>query len=187
MFDDQNKSSSQNAADFQRVMIAVDGSKASTDALHVGADMAKRCGAAIAVVHVLDLARDFTPELGFLDDGLFESMRTAGMKVLDKAHHEICPAGDAGVIPVTRLLREGDPAFEIVEAADTWRADVIVIGTHARGTIGRLLLGSTAEAVLRRAHCPVLTVRHLPAKPTEFTTQPISEAAAETQTSGAPA
>ena len=83
MFDDQNKSSSQNAADFQRVMIAVDGSKASTDALHVGADMAKRFGAAIAVVHVLDLARDFTPERGFLDDGLFESLRTAGMKVLN--------------------------------------------------------------------------------------------------------
>jgi nucleotide-binding universal stress UspA family protein len=166
-------------------MVAVDGSKVATDALHVGADLAKRFGAAIAVVHVLDLTKGFTPELGFMDDGLFAEQRAAGLAVLDKAHHTICPAGDVGILPVTRLLREGDPASEIVGAANHWHADVIVIGTHARGALGRFLLGSTAEAVLRRAHCPVLTVRHLPAN--EFATAPSSEAVAEPHCSSAPA
>jgi nucleotide-binding universal stress UspA family protein len=131
-------------------------------------------------VHVLDISKGFTPELGFFDERLLEHHRTAGMAMLDKAHHAICPAGDAGVIPVARLLREGDPASEIVEAADRWRADVIVIGTHTRGALERLLLGSTAEAVLRQAHCAVLTVRHC--RPPSI---PIAEACAEAQVSGA--
>ena len=180
MFNKANETLRQHVADFRRVMIAVDGGEPSTEALYVGADLAKQLGAALAVVHVLDLAKGFTPELGFFDDRLLEEQRAAGRVVLDKAHHAICPAGDAGVLPVTRLLREGDPASEIVGAADRWRADVIVIGTHARGPVGRLLLGSTARAVLRRANCPVLTVRHLPANPTEFVSQPIGETVAVT-------
>jgi nucleotide-binding universal stress UspA family protein len=165
-------------------MIAVDGSKPSSDALAVGADLAKRFGAAIAVVHVLDLARGFTPELGFVDEAVVAEQRAAGIAVLDQAHHAICPAGDAGVLPVTRLLREGDPASEIVAAANQWQADVIVIGTHARGPIGRFLLGGTAEAVLRRAHCPVLTVRHPPTHPNDFAAAPVSSTIAEGQGSG---
>jgi nucleotide-binding universal stress UspA family protein len=186
MLNEQTESS-RSPADFQRVMIAVDGSKPATDAVHVGADLARRFGAAIAVVHVVDVARGFTPELGILDERLLAEQKTAGLEVLDKAHHAICPAGDAGVMPVTRLLREGDPASEIVAAAKQWHADVIVVGTHARGAVGRLLLGSTAEAVLRRAHCPVLTVRHLRADPNEFATVPINEPVAQPQRSGAPA
>jgi nucleotide-binding universal stress UspA family protein len=56
-------------------------------------------------------------------------------------------------------LRQGDAANEIVAAADDWRTDLIVMGTHGRGGLGRLLLGSVAEAVMRHAPCPVLTVK----------------------------
>jgi nucleotide-binding universal stress UspA family protein len=145
---------------FERVLIAVDGSKTSTRAVQVGHELARQVGAAIALVHVLDLAKGFTPELGIADTRVIDELREVGVDVLDRCFHEISPAGEVGVIPVTRLMREGDPASEIVRAADEWRADVIVIGTHARGPIARFLLGSTAEAVVRRAHCPVLTVGH---------------------------
>jgi nucleotide-binding universal stress UspA family protein len=112
------------------------------------------------LVHVLDLAKGFTPELGIADTRMIDALRVAGVKVLDRCAHEISPAGDCGIIPVTRAMCEGDPASEIVIAADEWGADVIVMGTHARGPVARVLLGSTAETVVRRAHCPVLTVGH---------------------------
>jgi nucleotide-binding universal stress UspA family protein len=60
---------------------------------------------------------------------------------------------------VEHRLREGDAAEEILQVADDVGADLIVMGTHGRTGLGRLLMGSVAEAVLRRASCPVLTVR----------------------------
>jgi nucleotide-binding universal stress UspA family protein len=61
--------------------------------------------------------------------------------------------------PVEPAVREGDPAAEIVRAAEELPCSLTVIGTHGRTGLGRLLMGSVAEAVLRRAPCPVLTIR----------------------------
>jgi nucleotide-binding universal stress UspA family protein len=58
-----------------------------------------------------------------------------------------------------RVLAEGDVVHEILHVAREVHADVLVLGTHGRTGVGRLLMGSIAEAVLRRAPCPVLTVR----------------------------
>jgi nucleotide-binding universal stress UspA family protein len=69
----------------------------------------------------------------------------------------------AAKIRVEHHLREGDPATEILALAQEIGCDLIVIGTHGRTGVGRLLMGSVAEAVLRRAPCPVLTVKGLPA------------------------
>ncbi|HWP35898.1 MAG TPA: universal stress protein [Thermodesulfobacteriota bacterium] len=57
------------------------------------------------------------------------------------------------------LVRTGDPARETVRAADEEGADLIVMGTHGRSGLGRLLLGSVADRVIRQASCPVVTVR----------------------------
>lgn len=56
-------------------------------------------------------------------------------------------------------VRRGDPATEIVKYADENAVDMIVITTHGRTGLSRLLMGSVAEHVVRKAHCPVLTVR----------------------------
>jgi nucleotide-binding universal stress UspA family protein len=64
-----------------------------------------------------------------------------------------------GDVPAERRFAEGDPATEILEVAREVEADLIVMGTHGRTGLGRLLLGSVAEQVLRRAGCPVLTVK----------------------------
>lgn len=56
-------------------------------------------------------------------------------------------------------VEDGDPATEIMHAARAMPCDLIVMGTHGRSGIGRLLIGSVAEKVLRRAPCPVLTVK----------------------------
>ncbi|MCI0463484.1 MAG: universal stress protein [Gemmataceae bacterium] len=63
------------------------------------------------------------------------------------------------VVPVEHLLAEGDPAAEIVRAAQNTGAELIVMATHGRTGLQRLLMGSVAEQVMRKASCPVLTVK----------------------------
>src|SRR5690606_37486571 len=75
-------------------------------------------------------------------------------------------------ISKTVILHEGAAPPHICAAAREWEADLIVIGTHGRSMIGRLLLGGTAEAVVRHAHCPVLTVAHAPAPATRLSQEP---------------
>jgi nucleotide-binding universal stress UspA family protein len=67
--------------------------------------------------------------------------------------------GRAGPVRVESWVREGDPVDLILRAAAETHSDVIVMGTHGRTALGRLLLGSVAEAVLRKAPCPVLTAK----------------------------
>jgi len=62
-------------------------------------------------------------------------------------------------VPVEHHYREGDPATEILQTARESQCDLIVLGTHGRTGLDRLFMGSVAESVLRRATCPVLTVR----------------------------
>jgi hypothetical protein len=62
-------------------------------------------------------------------------------------------------LDVEACLREGDPAEEVLRAADDVGCDLIVLGSHGRSGLGRLLCGSVAEAVMRRAPCPVLVVK----------------------------
>lgn len=61
--------------------------------------------------------------------------------------------------PIELRLREGNPATEILRTAEEVQADLIVIGANGHGGLGRLLLGSVAEPVMRLSHCPVLTIR----------------------------
>jgi nucleotide-binding universal stress UspA family protein len=85
-------------------------------------------------------------------------MRSAAEDLLDR-YHALFPSG----IRLDRLTHDGDPAVEIVAAADRWGADLIIVGSHGRGRLARLLLESTAESVVREAHCPVLCVGYAPA------------------------
>jgi len=86
-------------------------------------------------------------------------------------------------VGVERLLEEGDPATAILQVAQERRCDLIVLGTHGRRGLGRMLLGSVAEQVVRKAPCPVLTVR-APLPETSPAAASIAEAAGSS--SGAP-
>ncbi|MFO0796593.1 MAG: universal stress protein [Gemmataceae bacterium] len=70
-----------------------------------------------------------------------------------------CLGTDDPTLRITRRALRGEPAAEILKAAGEYAADLIVMGTHGRGGLARLALGSVAEKVLRHAPCPVLTVR----------------------------
>jgi nucleotide-binding universal stress UspA family protein len=89
---------------------------------------------------------------------LIENLTQLGRKVLAAAGSEAKRRGIAARTVLRRSPRESI-AGAIVAEAKAWRADLIVMGTHGRRGVGRLVLGSTAEAVLRLAPAPVLLVR----------------------------
>jgi nucleotide-binding universal stress UspA family protein len=87
--------------------------------------------------------------------------------------------GEAPNIPVEhQLLFIGDPAAEILRVAQAIKSDLIVMGTHGRTGLGRLLMGSVAEQVVWKAACPVLTVK-TPQHPASSSEEPGTAAAGE--------
>ena len=138
---------------FRKILAAVDGSELSTAAARTAAGLAAAVGAQFALVSVFDPSVVLSVEGGPTAIELAGILREDARRALDMA------AKEASACPVAaRLVREGTPGAEIRAAASEWGADLIVLGTHGRGGIKRLLLGSTAESVLRHAPCPVLVV-----------------------------
>jgi nucleotide-binding universal stress UspA family protein len=83
---------------------------------------------------------------------------------------------DSPAVPVDHFLEEGDPAAVILRVAKTTPCDLIVMGTHGRTGLGRLLMGSVAEEVVRKAPCPVITVKVPTAKVPAETEPTLQEA-----------
>ena len=140
----------------QRILIAIDDGTPSRWAAQYGGGLAERLGARVLLLHVV------VPDTSVVDQprtraALDQQARAAGEKLLEEA---------AGVLPTgvqfDRRMLEGTPADEIVGAARVWEADLVVMGTRGRGRVVQFLLGSVADAVIRRAMCPVLTVGHEP-------------------------
>jgi nucleotide-binding universal stress UspA family protein len=143
----------------KRVLIAVDDSKPAEWAVQVGGQLAGETGARVAVLHVVPPPLSVSAELAYVEDEL------ARRRLLEKAEGLL--EGARRMLPraaeAEKVLREGAAPEEIVAAAHDWRADLVVLGTRGRGRLAHFLLGSTAEAVVRRAPCPVVTVGHDPA------------------------
>jgi nucleotide-binding universal stress UspA family protein len=139
---------------FQRILIALDDSAIAAHAVDVGVGLARALGAEVSLVHVIDEKLARAPDMGIPVAQLLAELTRDGRALLQAA-----AARADGAPPPWQFLREGKPAREIVVVAKEWNADLVVIGTHGRSGLGRVLLGSTAEAVLRHAPCPVLAVR----------------------------
>ena len=137
-----------------RILVPVDFSDCSLEAVEYAALMAQRHNAAVTLLHVLEpvsYGLDFT----LIQTGKGEEMRerlTARLGDITRA------LADAG-IPADSQVRGGTPFESILDSAKTIPADLIVMGTHGRRGLSRALCGSVAEAVLRQSRCPVLTVR----------------------------
>ncbi|MFB6075402.1 MAG: universal stress protein [Haloarculaceae archaeon] len=137
----------------ETVVIATDGSASAERAVRAGADLAERFGAAVHALYVVDRGEVAASPTDVRED--FErALTTEGGRALSDAIE--LADGD-----LTTAVREGDPASEIVAYAREQDADVIATGTRGRHGEHRFLLGSVADAVVRRAEMPVLTVRQL--------------------------
>ena len=139
---------------FQRILIAIDQGPIAARAMGVGVDLAKALGAQIALVHVIDPKGASAPEGGFPPSVILDEFRQEGRQLLKAISLRI--GGDP---PPREYVVEGNPSREIIKTAGEWEADLIVLGTHGRSGISRVLLGSTAEGVVRHSPIPVLTVR----------------------------
>ena len=145
---------------YQRILVTVDGSRTSDVALREAIRLAKQQQAKLRLVHVVDETRlAMYPEFRS-PEALNEPLLKAGRKVLEKAEALVRENGMAAETTLLELdvIKRHIPDM-VVEEAQRWPADLIVIGTHGRRGVRHLLLGSVAEGVVRRATVPVLLIR----------------------------
>jgi len=142
-----------------KILLAVDDSKFSEEAVQAVIAQAKAQPAEVCVLHVVDTPSLLvTREMGGYDpdiEAAWEVQRDLGKELLSKTEEVFRSHG----LKCSTDLQEGDPKSKIIEAADKWGADLIVVGSHGRKGLQRFLLGSVAEAVARHAHCSVQVVR----------------------------
>ena len=147
---------------YQRILAPIDGSPSSKQGLAEAVAVARLTGGRLRLVHVINEPFVAMGLDGALSTGadLFQIVRDAAQAVLADA---MAGVRLAGVDVDGQLLDsfEGRVCDLVVKAAQDWPADLIVIGTHGRRGVGRLLLGSDAEQILRLAPVPVLLVRSL--------------------------
>lgn len=145
---------------YKRILVPVDGSATANAGLREAIALAKDQGAELQLVHVVDrhsLVMMGGEALVHMDE-MVAGLTRAGRTVLRKAE----AAAKKGGVRVSTVLLEtvtGPAADPIVQQAKKWRADAMVIGTHGRRGIRRLLMGSDAEQIVRSSPVPVLLVR----------------------------
>lgn len=147
---------------YQRILVPVDGSSTAARGLVEAMRLAKDQDAKLRVIHVVNELMMIASYEGTIYSGeLIEALRESGRAILSKAAAQVKAAG---MQVETELLEAhgGHAGDVIVKDADQWKADIIVLGTHGRRGLGRLVMGSDAEQVLRQANVPVLMVRSLP-------------------------
>ena len=141
----------------RRILVPLDFSGKSRQALEFAVPLAQRYGAKIFLIHVVEPVYSFAPYPG--QTGLAavnpQPVTEASRERLSSLAKQLVPREVLG----KPLVRTGRAYHEIVEAADAMAADLIVIATHGHTGLKHVLLGSTAEHVVRHARCPVLTVR----------------------------
>jgi nucleotide-binding universal stress UspA family protein len=146
------------SAPFRRILCATDFSECSLVALRRAVALAEHPDVRLTVLHVVELlVPPYNPPMGPpMDLGGFQLMyeqtgRAELQRAVTEAMRQTCN--------IEEVIATGKPHAEIVRVAQEQHSDLIVLGIHGRGPIERLVFGSTAEAVVRRATCPVLTVR----------------------------
>lgn len=145
---------------YKRILVPVDGSQTSTRALVAALQMARDSGGSVRLIHVIEeLAQVIAYDpYGAYPGDLTKIMRDNGQKVLQQA---LDIAKSAGVPTDQRLVEAAGLrlADAVNKEVQTYGADLIVLGTHGRRGIGRVLLGSGAEQIIRAAQVPVLVIR----------------------------
>lgn len=142
---------------FYRIVVPTDFSDCSREAWSMAKGLGTTPESELILTHVLTEVPRFGE--GFLTAQSASEIEAAARKWAEATLAEWVAAARAEGLKARSALRTGVPYQEIVALARAERADLIVIGTHGRGGMNRVLLGSIADRVVRLAPCPVLTVR----------------------------
>ncbi|MBP0593429.1 universal stress protein [Paraburkholderia sp. LEh10] len=145
---------------YKQILIALDGSKTSERVLNEAVAMARLTGGKIHAVYVVDKTPLFS-YAGYYDPiALVDALRKDGRTTLERAEAACRQAGvacDAEMVETERLNE--DVATTLQHYAERLGADLVILGTHGRRGVRRIVLGSVAERFVRFAQCPVLLVR----------------------------
>ncbi|HKZ04241.1 MAG TPA: universal stress protein [Methylomirabilota bacterium] len=144
----------------KRILVPLDGSTTAEAVLSLIGELARGAGAEVKLLHVAPM-----PENQYGKDGYLIAYADQEMARLEAQHRdylasvEVCLAN----VPVERAVRFGDPVEEILQESEQWGADLIAVTTAGRSGLGRVVLGSVAEQVFRKAVRPVV-LYHGPAR-----------------------
>ena len=159
MKDGANQQITGAALQVRSILLPTDFSGCANYAVPYAASIARATGASITWVYVIE---PVVPAVGYT--GLTEPLPLADVtaQLEDSAEKELprlAEREELSGLGVEEVIVHGDAAAEIVRVADEREVDLIVISSHGRAGLGRILFGSTAEAVVRHAKCPVLVVK----------------------------
>jgi nucleotide-binding universal stress UspA family protein len=143
------------------ILLPTDGSECSAKAMAYALSFAKQYGGRVVALHVVDQRWEEHTRIVFAEVGqdMTQKIRNGYEEEARRILREVTDAaGKVGVSVETRVV-SGIPSEYIVRVAQELPADLIIMGTHGRAGMSHLLLGSVAERVVRKAPCPVLTVR----------------------------
>ncbi len=142
-----------------KILLAIDGSEFSQAAIQ---SVIARPWAADTEVRVLNVVEPpsflMEREMAAYDpefEAVWKALREQAKDLVTKAAERLRGAN----LKVSTVLTEGDPKTLIIDAANEWNADLIVVGSHGRKGLNRFLMGSVSEAVVRHAHCSVEVIR----------------------------
>jgi nucleotide-binding universal stress UspA family protein len=143
----------------RNILLPTDFSECGNYALAYAASLARKFGASMICLHVIE---PIVPTVGY--SGMTEPLPIADIteQLEDSAERELpklAECEECEGIDIEELIVHGEAASEIVRVARERQVDLIVIASHGRTGLGRILFGSTAEAVVRHASCPVLVVK----------------------------
>ena len=143
----------------RNILLPTDFSECGNYALAYAASLARKFGASMICLHVIE---PIVPTVGY--SGMTEPLPIADIteQLEDSAERELpklAECEECEGIDIEELIVHGEAASEIVRVARERDVDLIVIASHGRTGLGRILFGSTAEAVVRHASCPVLVVK----------------------------
>jgi nucleotide-binding universal stress UspA family protein len=143
--------------DFSTILFATDFSEISEYAFDYAYTLAKKLNSKLIIMHVInepvDLRGFYVPHISF--ESLEKEIEEAAEKMMNK----FCSGKLVDLAGTETVIVSGIPYDEILAKADEEKVSLIVLGTHGRAGLDHLLFGSTAERVVRRSRCPVMTIR----------------------------
>jgi nucleotide-binding universal stress UspA family protein len=143
----------------ERLLVPTDFSETSEAALKYGKAFAEAFGATLHVIHVIEdpYGQPWAVESYGVS---FAALQEEWIKEAGKRIETLLSEAERQALRAVTTTILGHPVMEILRYAGDQRIDLIVMGTHGRGPLGHVVMGSVAERVVRKAPCPVLTVRH---------------------------
>jgi nucleotide-binding universal stress UspA family protein len=142
---------------FRHMLAPTDFSEYSKQAVASALELAKKFGAKLSILHVVELPP--YPVEGYVPPSLTSTFLADLERQATQDLAQVVPEAESAGIEVARLVTVGSPYRKIIDIAEAEQVDLIVMATAGRTGFSRLVMGSIAERVVRTASCPVLTIR----------------------------